>query len=107
MLESLSFGGAIETLGKVLFVRGVAQPGERAWFGTRRSEVQILSPRPLIRKRNPLDITDFQADSIKGFFLPFYHLPTICRLFTHFPLFDWVYECRMFPCCWLLVLLYF
>ena len=28
--------------------RGVAQLGKRAWFGTKRSEVQILSPRPLL-----------------------------------------------------------
>ena len=44
----LRVGGIAGRLRKVRFeVRGVAKPGYRAWFGTRRSVVQIHSPRPL------------------------------------------------------------
>jgi hypothetical protein len=42
--------------------RGVAQPGQSAWFGTKKSQVQILSPR-LFFKRSPL------ARTSKGFLI--------------------------------------
>ena len=45
--------------------RGVAQLGKRAWFGTKRSEVQILSPRPLILNTAIVCIYSLHFDHLK------------------------------------------
>ena len=55
--------GSIPT-GGTRHTRGVAQPGQRASFGTRRSKVRILLPRPDTARRVPCEHRRSSADRV-------------------------------------------
>ena len=60
--------------------RGVAQLGQSAWFGTRRSQVRILSPRLLCGCSSMVEHQPSKLDTWVRFPSPAFTLPSQCNM---------------------------